>query len=45
MNNHMPSKLELIFASVFGVIFFFGLAWFFAIACVVMGHGPEVCGL
>lgn len=23
----------------------FAMSWFFAITCVVMGHGPEVCGL
>jgi len=36
-------QLTAILAS--GVFFIFGLPWIFAIGCVALGHGPEVCGL
>jgi len=36
-------QLTAILAS--GVFIIFGLPWVFAIGCVALGHGPEVCGL
>mgnify|MGYP000920917236 CR=1 FL=1 len=37
--------LSFIGAMVFGLLFFYGLIWLFAIGCVAAGHGYEVCGL
>lgn len=36
---------KLFFAAGVGLVAVMILFWAFAVACVVMGHGPEICGI
>ena len=45
MLENIIAALQLTAMIASGLFFMFGLPWLFAIGCVVMGHGPEVCGL
>lgn len=42
----IEARNPMFWVSVFiGTAFMFAVPWAFAIGCVALGHGPEVCGL
>jgi len=38
-------KAITILGATLGAAFIYGMVWAFAIGCVAIGYGPEVCGV
>ena len=41
----IQDKLVIVAGSIGGAIALYGFIWAMALACVAVGHPPEVCGL